>query len=75
VSSNNRDYTREGLTVHWRPEFCNHCENCISGLPEVFDLKRRPWVNMHGASKERIIEQVAQCPTGALSVSQVTPSL
>ena len=39
----------------------------VSQLPEVFDVKARPWINIEGAATERIIEQVNRCPTGALT--------
>ena len=69
---NDRDYTNGEIVVHWRPEKCIHCEACIQGMPEVFDLSKRPWVNIHGAPTERIREQLAQCPEGALTYSEVS---
>jgi putative redox protein len=66
---NDRDYSNGEIVVHWRPDKCVHCEACIHGLPEVFDLNKRPWVNMSGAMTARIVEQVAKCPEGALTVT------
>lgn len=66
---NNRDYTGDTITVHWRPSLCVHCRVCVTGLPEVFNLDARPWVNIKGAPEPRIIKQVAQCPSAALSWS------
>src|SRR5713226_5215029 len=40
--------------------------NCVSGLPEVFDPKARPWVRPDRAAAGRIAELVMRCPTGAL---------
>lgn len=62
-----RKYTNNEVTVVWKPGQCIHSKICWTGLQEVFDPKKRPWVNIEGASTERIIEQVRHCPSGALS--------
>ena len=69
MSSKNRDYTNGEVTVHWRPEKCIHSTICSKGLHEVFNPSARPWVNMDAASTEKIIAQVNECPSGALSIS------
>jgi len=33
-----------------------------------FKSRERPWISTENASKERIIEQVGKCPSGALSM-------
>lgn len=60
-------YTNNEVTVVWKPKTCIHSTICWKGLIEVFNPKERPWIKMDGASTERIIEQVRQCPSGALS--------
>lgn len=60
-------YTNGEITVLWKPEFCKHSGRCVTQLPEVFNLKTKPWVTMQGADTLKIIEQVNRCPTGALS--------
>lgn len=62
-----RKYTNNDITVIWQPEMCMHSTICFKGLIEVFDPRKRPWVNMEGATTERIIEQIRKCPSGALS--------
>lgn len=62
-----RRYTRDGVTVVWKPSLCIHSGICARGLPGVFDPKRRPWVDMNAAGVEEIVEQVETCPSGALS--------
>jgi uncharacterized Fe-S cluster protein YjdI len=42
-------------------------DNCFRGLPQVFNPKKRPWVNIEGATTQEIVKQVKQCPSGALS--------
>lgn len=63
-----RTYTNGEITVEWRPEKCVHCQACINGLPAVFNMEARPWVNMNGATIEEIKRQVAECPDGALTI-------
>jgi len=62
-----KHYTKDGLTVVWKSGLCQHSAICWKGLIEVFDPHKSPWINMEGASRERIIEQVKKCPSGALS--------
>ncbi|MEQ6166188.1 MULTISPECIES: (4Fe-4S)-binding protein [unclassified Ekhidna] len=62
-----KEYESEELTVVWKPEKCIHSEICFKGLPDVFDPKARPWVNVKGENDQRIKEQVDRCPSGALS--------
>ena len=61
------NYSNDEVTVVWKPEFCLHSGRCVTQLPQVFDLKARPWTNVHGADTNTIIEQVKKCPTGALT--------
>lgn len=62
-----KEYTNGEITVVWKPGICMHSTICFNGLPEVFDPKARPWIDMDGAKTEQIIEQVKKCPSGALS--------
>ena len=59
-------YTNGKVTVVWKPGTCQHSGNCWRGLLSVFDPRKKPWINMDGATTERIIEQVKKCPSGAL---------
>jgi len=60
-------YTNGEVTVVWQPKLCEHSGICFRGLPQVFDPRKRPWVTIGGASTQPIVDQVAQCPSGALS--------
>ena len=60
-------YSNGEVTVVWKPDLCVHSGLCARGLPLVFDPRRRPWVAIDAASTEAIVDQVAQCPSGALS--------
>jgi uncharacterized Fe-S cluster protein YjdI len=60
-------YTNGEITVLWKAGICIHSGKCVQGLGEVFNMSARPWINMAGSNSERIIQQVEQCPSGALS--------
>jgi uncharacterized Fe-S cluster protein YjdI len=62
-----KEYTNGEVTIIWKPGLCAHSTNCIHGLPIVFDINKRPWINALGASTEEMINQVNKCPSGALS--------
>jgi len=60
-------YTNGEVTVIWKPNMCMHSTICWKNLRSVFDPFVKPWINMQGAPTKRIIEQVKQCPSGALT--------
>lgn len=62
-----REYSNGEITIVWRPSLCIQATSCYVDLPEVFAPEKRPWVNPHGASTERIVAQIERCPSGALS--------
>lgn len=62
-----KDYSNGEVTVVWKPDLCVHSRLCFSGLPEVFDPRKRPWVTPEKSTTDKIIEQVKKCPSGALS--------
>ncbi|MFE3068334.1 (4Fe-4S)-binding protein [Streptomyces sp. NPDC059247] len=61
-----KEYEGEGVTVTFEPRRCLHAAECVHGLPEVFDLSRRPWVLPDAADPGRVAEVVRRCPSGAL---------
>lgn len=65
-----KKYTNGEVTVVWKPQVCIHstiCWKAATGLPEVFNPSKRPWIELEAADTERIVEQVKKCPSGALS--------
>ena len=64
--SHARAYTAPGVTVLYDRGRCLHFAECIRGLPEVFDARKRPWIQPENASAEDVAEVVRRCPSGAL---------
>lgn len=65
-----KKYSNGEITVVWKPSACIHSTICwknTTGLPEVFNPSLRPWIEIGAADSERIVSQVKQCPSGALS--------
>lgn len=65
---NEKVYSNEVVSVVWKGELCKHSGRCVTQLPEVFNLKNQPWINVSGADAETIKAQVLKCPTGALTL-------
>jgi len=62
-----KEYSNGEVTIVWKNTLCIHSGNCFTGLPQVFHPLRMPWVTPEISTTERVIEQVKQCPSGALS--------
>ena len=61
-----REYDAAGITVEWYAGRCIHSANCVRALPDVFDPKRRPWIEPAAASPDAIAAAILRCPSGAL---------
>ncbi len=62
-------YHGKKITIHDNRSLCAHAGYCTEGLPAVFRHRQDPFVDPEGASIEKIIDIVNQCPSGALSYS------
>jgi uncharacterized Fe-S cluster protein YjdI len=68
-----KHYSNGEVTIVWKPGLCIHAGACFLGQPEVFDPNRKPWINPMAASTQEIKDQVAKCPSGALSLGPGRP--
>ena len=64
-----KEYTGKDIIVYFNLNVCSHSAVCIRELPEVFNLKKRPWINPDGADYREIMQVIEDCPSGALSYS------
>jgi len=63
-----KEYTNGEITILWKPGLCIHSGVCVRTLPQVYNPKEKPWIRMENATSEELVKQVAQCPSGALSI-------
>jgi uncharacterized Fe-S cluster protein YjdI len=62
------EYSNGEITILWKPKVCSHSGVCVRTLPNVYDPKSRPWIRPENATTRELIEQIAKCPSGALSI-------
>lgn len=65
-----KEYSNGEITVVWQPDKCIHSAICWkgeTGLRQVFDPTKRPWINVEGADSQHIMDKIDHCPSGALS--------
>ena len=63
---NAKEFSNNDVTITYDPCACTQSETCAKGLPHEFRNSVIPWVDIEGASTEKIIEQIRKCPSGAL---------
>lgn len=62
-----KEYENADVVVRFDARLCIHSGNCLRGLHAVFDVQKRPWVNVDAATAGDIAAQVEKCPSGALT--------
>ena len=62
-----KTYESDGISVLYDPRLCIHAAECVHRLPDVFDPKRRPWIDAGAAGPDAIARVVERCPSGALT--------
>ena len=66
-----REYRNDEIVVYWEHQLCIHTARCLQGLPQVFDVNRRPWLKVDAANADEIAETVQRCPTAALRFARL----
>jgi uncharacterized Fe-S cluster protein YjdI len=67
MSENVKTYENESIKIYWRPDICEHAGECVKGLPNVFDVTKRPWISPQNATSDKIMRVIDRCPSRALS--------
>lgn len=62
-----KQYNNAEITVTWQPHMCTHSKKCWKGLLDVFNPREKPWIKLNNVPNNKIIEQINQCPSKALS--------
>ncbi len=60
-------YANDTITVLWRPDRCIHSAICIKGLGNVYDVRRKKWIEVNADTPEQIANQIDKCPSKALA--------
>lgn len=61
-----RRYGGQQIEVSFDTRRCIHAEECVHGLPAVFENGRRPWIMADAAPADAVAAVIARCPSGAL---------
>jgi uncharacterized Fe-S cluster protein YjdI len=65
-----RECANGEIIISWKPELCQHAGICIKMLPKVYTPNEKPWIHPENASTQELINQVLNCPSGALSIKK-----
>ncbi len=63
-------YESDEITVTWDLKKCIHAKECVHGLPGVFDINKKPWIQPSQGSADEVARVIERCPTGALQYSR-----
>ncbi|MEE1157526.1 MAG: (4Fe-4S)-binding protein [Methanobrevibacter sp.] len=66
MSEGYKAYENDEIIVFWKPDLCEHATECIMGNNKVFDVSRRPWIDLSQAPASEIAEIIDKCPSEAL---------
>lgn len=62
-----KEYTNNEIVIVWQPKLCIHSGVCVKTLPNVYKPKEHPWILPENATTQELINQINQCPSGALT--------
>lgn len=66
MNNDYKAYTGDDVEVKFHAKRCIHAAECVKGLPQVFDVQKRPWITPDNARADAIAQVIERCPSGAL---------
>ena len=66
LSKGYKAYENDEICVFWNPDLCQHAGECIKANSKVFDVSRRPGVDVSQAPGDEIASIIDRCPSEAL---------
>ena len=65
-----KTYKGTHAAISYDETVCIHAGECVRGLPSVFSLERKPWIQPGDISYEEAAKVIARCPSGALKIER-----
>ena len=59
-------YENDAICVFWNPALCTHAGKCVLGNGKMFEVGRRPWIDLSQADAGEIAAVIDRCPSKAL---------
>ncbi len=66
LAKNYRKYWGKDLDVYFNLSMCTHAAICVRQLPQVFNVRKKPWIMVDNASVEEVKRICDLCPSDAL---------
>lgn len=67
-----KEYSNNEITIVWKPGVCIHAGECVKRLPDVYNLKNKPWISIENAKTMDLIDQIDACSSQALSYYRIS---
>ena len=65
-----KKYSNGEVAVVWQPDLCIHAGECVKALPHVYKPDQKPWIQAENGTSAELRDQIAKCPSGALSIPE-----
>ena len=63
-------YENHEILLTFDPNLCIHTARCLQHMPEVFDVRRRKWIDVDAGAVDDVAKAVERCPSGALQYTR-----